>query len=188
LEPHWYPTECREHGRWFHIPDDHFYAEVRDPETGEGLEEGERGELIVTALSYETMAHICWAHDDIAKIQRGTCACGRTGTRIKILGRIGDLVNVAGKRLLPWDVLLAVEDIDEMPGNLFQFYPDSTEELRLRIGYAPDRTGDIDALTDRFEDIIGEAVEVPVTVADTMTEAELSELGPPHKIPRVVNE
>lgn len=188
MEPNWYPTECREHGRWCHVQDDHFYVEVRDPETGERVDEGERGLLVVTALSGKAMAHVCWDHDDIVEMERGTCACGRTGTRIRVLGRVGDLVEVDGRSLLPWDVMLAVDSIEEMPGNLFQFYPDPDEALRLRIGYAADRVDDVDAFRAAVRADVEEAVRVPVEVIDLVTEAEMRDLGPEHKIPRMVSE
>lgn len=188
LEPHWYPTERESHGRWCHANDDHFYIEAVDPETGERVDEGERGELVITPLSYTAMSHIRWAHDDIVEIKRGESESGRTHTRVKFLGRVGDLVTVEGEKLLPWDVWLAVDGVEEMPGNLFQFFEDSDESLRLRIGYSEDLTDDPQALAREVEERVEDELAVPVEVIDTMTEPKLSELGPPHKIPRITSE
>jgi phenylacetate-CoA ligase len=186
LEPFWFPTETGDHGRWLRVDDDHFYVEALDPETGERVEEG-RGELVVTPLSYDAMAHVRWAHDDIVEITRGEFEDGRTGTRIKFLGRVGDLVRVEGQELLPFDVLEHVDDIPEMPRNLFQFDASSREELTLRVGY-DETVAAPGAFREDLEDLLADALGVPVTVADLVPEAELLELGPAHKIPRVTDE
>jgi phenylacetate-CoA ligase len=186
-EPGWMPCDCAERKGWGHVPDDHFYVEVIDSETGEPVEEGERGELVLTPLSYTGMSHVRWAHDDIVEWERGTCECGRTGTRINFVGRVGDLVRVDGKKLLPWDVLPVVNRFEEMPSRYFQFYADSEEALRIRLAYAEEKTDDVAALVADAGDAIEEAVGVPVEVVETMTEAEMGQLGPGHKIPRIVD-
>lgn len=187
LEPFWFPTETGDHGRWLQIADDHFYVEALDPDTGARVEEG-RGELVVTPLSYDGMAHVRWAHDDIVEITRGEFDDGRSGTRIKFLGRVGDLVRVDGKELLPYDVLSHVNDIEQMPRNLFQFYTSSEAELRLKVGYDADATADTDAFVRDLETSLQERLDVPVTVVDLVAEETLLELGPEHKIPRVTEE
>jgi phenylacetate-CoA ligase len=187
LEPYWFPTETAAHGRWLRVDDDHFYVEALDPETGERVEEG-RGELVVTPLSYDAMGHIRWAHDDIVEITRGEFEDGRVGTRIRFLGRVGDLVRVQGEELLPYDVLSHVNGIEEMPQDLFQFYAGSTEELRLRIGYDPEATADEAAFREELQSQLADTLGVPVRIADLTPEADLLELGPAHKIPRVTEE
>lgn len=187
LEPFWFPTETKDHGRWLQVASDHFYVEALDPETGERVEEG-RGELVVTPLSYDAMGHIRWAHDDIVEIKRGEFDDGRTGARIKFLGRVGDLVQVNGQNLLPFDVLQHVNDVPEMSRNLFQFYTSSEEELRLKVGYDTNVTDDVKAVRTDLEDSLESRLELPVTIVDMVPEEELLELGPAHKIPRVTDE
>lgn len=186
FEPMWLAETCSAQDEWMHFADDHFFVEAVDPDTGERVDEGERGELLITALSYEAMSHIRFAHDDIAEVRRGTCECGRTGTQIKVLGRVGDVVTVDGKDLLPIDVIRAVQFLEELPNNTFQFYPDSREALRLRLG-APEGV-DVDALSQAVQDEVEMDVGVPVEIVDTVPEAEMMELGPGHKFPRIVNE
>lgn len=185
-EPGWFPLGCKERKNWGHLADDYFHVEIVDPETGERLEEGERGELVVTSLAYDGMAHVRWAHDDIAEIERGTCACGRTSTRIFLYGRVDDLVRVQDKDILPWDVLPIVNDIEEMPSNYFQFYEDSDEALRMRIALNADFSDDFHELTAEVRSAIEEELDVPVQVEETVTEDEMGQEGPGHKIPRVV--
>jgi phenylacetate-CoA ligase len=188
LEPGWFNVECDEHGRWLHVNSDHFFVEARDPETGEQVPEEERGELVVTALSYDAMSHLCWAHDDVVEIRRGICDCGRTGARVKFIGRVDDLVTVQGRDLLPYDVLPVVHEFEQLPDNLFQFYPDSTESLWLRLGYDEDTVGDVSSLVTAVTRDLEDALGVPVEVVDTMPESKLRGLGPDHKVPRIVRE
>jgi len=186
FEPMWLTETCSAKDEWMHVADDHFFVEAVDPETGDRVEEGERGEMLITALSYEAMSHIRFAHDDICEVRRGTCDCGRTGTQMKVLGRVGDVVTVGGNDLLPIDVTRAVQFMEELPNNTFQFYPDSKEVLRLRLG-CPEGS-DADALSKAVRDKVESEVGVPVEVVDTMPEEEMMDLGPGHKFPRIVNE
>lgn len=186
LEPHWYPYECSEHGRWLHVPDDHFYVETIDIETGEPLDD-ERGELVVTALSYDGMGYLRWAHDDIVDIKRGECACGRVGTKLKFLGRVGDAVKVGDGHILPADVLPIVTDIDEMPKKIFQFYTESDDGLEMRLAYDESEVSDTHAFKNEAEAVIAEGLDVPVRVRSVTSEDEiLSEYKAAAKIPRVV--
>lgn len=187
-EPRWSCQDCSAQDGWLHVPDDFFYLETVDPETGDQLGERERGELVVTTLTYEGMAHVRWGSDDIGEIRRDECACGRTTTRVNIYGRIDDLVEVEGKKLLPWDVLEVVNGIEAMPGNVFQFYEDSTEELRIRLGYGEKEVTDTDTFRTEVTDSLERALEVPVDVTEIATEKEIREETPGVKIPRVVEE
>lgn len=186
LEPFWFPAECEEHGRWLHVQDDHFYVEAINPDTGEPVADGERGSLVVTPLSYEAMSHVRWAHDDIVEMKRGTCGCGRTGTRIKFLGRTGDLVTVGERALLPYDVIEVTNEFPQMPNNLFQFDPKSEEALRIRLAYASEDTDDLEDLIRTVEQRVSQKIGVPVDIYEAITEEEMLQLGPGHKIPRVI--
>jgi len=75
-----------------HLWEDHFFAEIIDPETGEVLEDGQEGELRLTSLRREAMPLIRYRTRDITKIITGVCECGRTHRRIsRILGRSDDM-------------------------------------------------------------------------------------------------
>lgn len=188
LEPRWTCVECEAKDGFMHAPDDHFYFEAVDPDTGEPVDEGEQGELVVTTLSYDGMAHIRWGHDDIVKIKRGKCTCGRTSTRINFFGRVGDRIQIAGKTVLPSDLLPITHGFEEMPGNYFQFYEDSEEELKIRLAYNEEATDNPSQFQSRVRDALEEEVGIPVRVVDLMTEAEIRSIGPSHKVPYIVEE
>lgn len=61
--------ECEhdEH-KWMHIWTDHFYVEIIDPNTGERVNEGEEGELVLTHLTREGMPLIRYKTRDITKM------------------------------------------------------------------------------------------------------------------------
>jgi phenylacetate-CoA ligase len=188
LEPRWTCVECEVHDGFLHVPDDHFYFEVVDPETGNRVDEGERGELVVTALSYDGMAHIRWGSDDIVEMKRGTCECGRTSAQVNFRGRLDDLIRIEGRSILPTDVLPVVHQFEEMPGNYFQFWKDSVDELKIRIAYDEEEVTGLEALKSNIQQNIEEELEVPIRIVEAITEEEIRQLGPDHKVPYVVEE
>lgn len=188
LEPRWTCIECETHDGFMHVPDDHFFLEIIDPETEERVEDGNRGELVITPLSYRGMGHVRWGHDDIIELGQGKCKCGRTTSRVNFLGRSGDLVKVVGKSILPYDVLPIVNGLDGMPNNYFQFYKSSNEELKMRIGYDEDIVDNHDDLARQVVDMVESELDVPVNVVETLPEPELEKLGPEHKVPYIYDE
>jgi len=97
--------DCQEHDG-LHVWEDHYLLEVVDPKTGESLEEGETGELVVTALTREALPLIRFRTADLTAIlSREPCGCGRTHLRIAPLtGRIDDMLIVKGVNFFPRQV------------------------------------------------------------------------------------
>ena len=80
-----------------HINEDHFIAEVINPETGEVLEPGEKGELVVTCLTKEALPLIRYRTRDITRLMYEPCPCGRTTARMENLsGRTDDMLKIRG--------------------------------------------------------------------------------------------
>lgn len=85
-----------------HIAEDHFIAEIIDPETGEVLEDGRQGELVITAITKEALPIIRYRTRDLTALDRTPCACGRTHVRMqKVLGRSDDMVIIRGVNVFP---------------------------------------------------------------------------------------
>ena len=85
-----------------HINEDHFLAEIIDPDTGETLPEGETGELVITPLSKEAFPIFRYRTKDIAKITYEPCQCGRTFARMnKVVGRTDDMLIIKGVNVFP---------------------------------------------------------------------------------------
>lgn len=98
-----------------HINEDHFICEIIDPETGEVLPAGEKGELVVTCLSKEALPLIRYRTRDITRLMYEPCKCGRTTARMENLsGRTDDMLKIRGVNVFPSqieEVLLKTEEI-----------------------------------------------------------------------------
>jgi len=93
--------ECLEK-QGLHVQEDHFLAEIIDPETGRPLADGERGELVLTTLTREAMPVLRYRTRDLTSIVRETCACGRTTARIDwFTGRVDDMLVIRGVNVFP---------------------------------------------------------------------------------------
>lgn len=85
-----------------HINEDHFIAEIINPETGEVLPEGEQGELVFTSITKEAFPLIRYRTKDICVLSREKCPCGRTHVKMmKLSGRSDDMLIVRGVNVFP---------------------------------------------------------------------------------------
>ena len=93
--------ECSEQGG-MHVNEDHFIAEIINPETGEPLPEGEKGELVFTCLDKEAFPLLRYRTRDICVLSRKPCSCGRTHIRMsKPMGRSDDMMIIRGVNVFP---------------------------------------------------------------------------------------
>ena len=93
--------ECEEQ-TGMHINEDHFLAEIIDPDTGEVLPEGEKGELVFTALDKEAFPLLRYRTRDICVLSRKPCSCGRTHIKMtKPMGRSDDMMIIRGVNVFP---------------------------------------------------------------------------------------
>lgn len=121
---------CEQNG--MHINEDHFYAEIIDPDTGEVLPEGSKGELVFTSLDKEAFPLIRYRTRDITVLSREKCSCGRTFVRMhKPMGRSDDMMIIRGVNV----------------------FPSQIEAVLLNNGYAPNYLILVDRVnnTDTFE-------------------------------------
>ncbi len=109
-------AECSEKNG-LHVWEDHFLLEVIDPETGETLEPGKKGELVFTTLTKEGMPLLRYRTRDISRIIAEDCSCGRTHIKIeRISGRSDDMLIVRGINIFPSqieEVLLSYPEVAE---------------------------------------------------------------------------
>lgn len=85
-----------------HIQADNFIPEVIDPETGEVLPEGEKGELVFTCITKEAMPLIRYRTKDLTVLHTERCVCGRTTPRMeKVTGRSDDMLIIRGVNVFP---------------------------------------------------------------------------------------
>ncbi len=164
-------TECEEKCG-IHIWADHFLIEVIDPESGEQLNEGEKGELVVTTLSKEALPLIRWRTGDITVIESEKCACGRTHPRImRILGRADDMIIVRGVNVFPSQIEHVLMQIPEV-GEHYMIILDRAEngldvmtiQVELSEKAEVDRVSDILELEKRIAEKLKSVLNVTAKV------------------------
>ena len=93
--------ECSEQ-TGMHINEDHFIAEIIDPETEEVLPLGSKGELVFTAITKEAFPLLRYRTRDICILSREKCSCGRTHVKMsKPMGRSDDMLIIRGVNVFP---------------------------------------------------------------------------------------
>jgi phenylacetate-CoA ligase len=99
-----------------HVNEDHYLAEIIDPETLRPLPEGEVGELVFTTLSREAQPLIRYRTRDLCTLTSELCACGRTSARMsKPIGRSDDMLIIRGVNVFPSqieEVLMSIPEIE----------------------------------------------------------------------------
>lgn len=104
--------ECPEKNG-LHINEDHFIAEIIDPDTGQPLGPGEKGELVFTAVTKEAFPVIRYRTRDISSLSYGECACGRTLVKMdRVTGRSDDMLIIRGVNVFPSQIESVLMEIE----------------------------------------------------------------------------
>ncbi len=110
-------TECEEKAG-IHMAGDLVYCEIIDPDSGENLEPGQKGELVVTMLKKEAMPMIRYRIKDITSLDEEECPCGRTSPRIsRISGRSDDMLIIRGINVFPSQIEYTLLQIPQLAGH-----------------------------------------------------------------------
>ncbi|MHB8065997.1 MAG: phenylacetate--CoA ligase family protein, partial [Ruminiclostridium sp.] len=105
-----------EYHEGLHVAEDHLLVEVVDEKTGEPVEEGQRGEMLLTTLRKEARPMIRFKTGDIVTYTNQKCQCGRTLKRIKIIGRVDDMFICSGVNVFPSDIEYIIRNIEDLTG------------------------------------------------------------------------
>jgi phenylacetate-CoA ligase len=98
-----------------HLNEDHFLAEILDPQTLEPLPLGEKGELVFTSLQRRAMPLLRYRTKDITRLRREKCKCGRTFIKMdKIFGRSDDMLIISGVNVFPSQIESLLLEIPEV--------------------------------------------------------------------------
>ena len=104
--------ECLEQNG-LHINEDHFLAEIIDPQTLRPVKPGETGELVITTLTKEAFPVIRFRTRDLTRFMPGTCACGRETMRMaRIQGRSDDMLIIRGVNVFPSQVEAVLRELE----------------------------------------------------------------------------
>jgi phenylacetate-CoA ligase len=114
-----------------HWAEDHILVEVVDPETGEEVAEGQRGEMILTSLKKEARPLIRFRTGDMVSYTTERCACGRTHMRLHgIHGRLDDMMIIKGVNVFPSDIETIARNNDNLTG---EYVCVITEEKHMAV-------------------------------------------------------
>ncbi|MCR4843156.1 MAG: phenylacetate--CoA ligase [Eubacterium sp.] len=173
--------ECSEQSG-MHVNEDHFVAEIIDPETGEVLPEGEEGELVFTALDKEAFPMIRYRTRDICTLSRKKCSCGRTLVKMaKPKGRTDDMLIVKGVNVFPSQIETVLLN-NGYPAN-YQIVVDrkfNTDSIDVQVEMTPemftDNVGEIEsrqkALVTDLKTMLGIKVNVSLVAPKTIERSE----------------
>lgn len=104
--------ECMEKGG-LHVNEDHFIAEIINPETGEVLPPGSKGELVFTSLTKEALPLLRYRTRDVTYIDDSQCPCGRGFVRMhRLMGRSDDMLIIRGVNVFPSQIESVLIDIE----------------------------------------------------------------------------
>ena len=144
--------ECEEQNG-MHINEDHFYVEVIDPDTGETLPEGSKGELVFTCLDKEAFPLLRYRTRDICVLNREKCSCGRTHVRMtKPMGRSDDMMIIRGVNVFPSQIEAVLLKQGYTPN--YQIEVDrinNNDTFEIRVEMAPEQFSDIVSINQAKE-------------------------------------
>ena len=142
---------CEQNG--MHINEDHFYVEVIDPDTGEVLPEGSKGELVFTSLDKEAFPLLRYRTRDICVLNHEKCSCGRTFVRMtKPMGRSDDMMIIRGVNVFPSQIETVLLNEGYTPN--YQIVVDrvnNSDTLDIYVELSPDQFSDIVSVNLRKE-------------------------------------
>ena len=139
--------ECSEQNG-MHINEDHFIAEIIDPDTGEVLPEGEKGELVFTAITKEAFPMLRYRTKDICMLKREKCSCGRTHVKMcKPMGRSDDMLIIRGVNVFPSQIETVL---------LNHGYPANYQIIVDRVNHSDTLEVRVEMTSEMFTDNLGE--------------------------------
>ncbi|MBV8748874.1 MAG: phenylacetate--CoA ligase [Candidatus Eremiobacteraeota bacterium] len=148
-----------------HVQEDHFLAEIVDPETGQPVADGVRGELVLTTLTREAMPVLRYRTRDLTSMVRERCACGRTTARIDwFTGRVDDMLVIRGVNVFPSAIEEVLLRFPELSPNYRIFVdrpPNGLDQMLVEVEHhAHASVGDLDALAETVTGRLSETLLV----------------------------
>ena len=173
--------ECEEQ-TGMHINEDHFYAEIIDPETGEVLPEGSKGELVFTSLDKEGFPLLRYRTRDICILSRKECSCGRTLIKMsKPMGRSDDMLIIRGVNVFPSQIETVLIKEGYSPNYLIEVdRVKNNDTLDVYVELAPEQFSDTvkdlaikeRALAEAIKTMLGINPKVHLVAPKTITRSE----------------
>ncbi len=173
--------ECEEQ-TGMHINEDHFLAEIIDPETGEVLPEGSKGELVFTSLDKEAFPLLRYRTRDICVLTRKKCSCGRTLIKMsKPMGRSDDMLIIRGVNVFPSQIETVLLKEGYSVNYLIEVdRANNTDTLDVSVELTPEQFSDTvkdlaakeKALANAIKTMLGINPKVHLVAPKTITRSE----------------
>ncbi len=173
--------ECEEQ-TGMHINEDHFLAEIIDPDTGEVLPEGSKGELVFTSLDKEGFPLLRYRTRDICVLSRKKCSCGRTLIKMaKPMGRSDDMMIIRGVNVFPSQIETVLLQEGYSPNYLIEVdRANNVDTLDISVELNPDQFSDTvkdlsakeKALANAIKTMLGINPKVHLVAPKTITRSE----------------
>ena len=165
-----------------HINEDHFIAEIIDPDTGEVLPEGSKGELVFTAIDKEAFPLLRYRTRDICVLTREKCPCGRTHVKMsKPMGRSDDMLIIRGVNVFPSQIETVL--LQQGYAANYQIIVDrvnNTDTFEIMVEMNPEMFSDSlakitkaeKALVDALKSMLGISAKVKLVNPKSITRSE----------------
>ena len=143
-----------------HINEDHFIAEIIDPETGEVLPEGTKGELVFTCITKEAFPLLRYRTRDICVLTKEACPCGRTHIKMsKPMGRSDDMLIVKGVNVFPSQIETVL---------LEQGYPANYQIVVDRVNHSDTLEVMVEMTPENFSDSLAKITAMDKGLVDAL--------------------
>ena len=151
--------ECEDQSG-MHINEDHFIAEIIDPNTGEVLPEGSKGELVFTAITKQAFPLLRYRTRDICILTREACPCGRTHVKMsKPMGRSDDMLIVKGVNVFPSQIEAVL---------LEQGYPANYQIVVDRVNHSDTLEVMVEMTPENFSDSLAKVTSMEKNLVNAL--------------------
>ncbi|MDR0510599.1 MAG: phenylacetate--CoA ligase [Rikenellaceae bacterium] len=174
--------ECQyQHGS--HIHEDHFIAEIIDPQTLEPLPHGVPGELVFTTITKEGLPLLRYRTKDLTSLIADPCPCGRTSLRMsRITGRSDDMLIIRGVNVFPSQVESVLLEMAEFTPHYLIVVDrvNNLDIMQVQVEVGPEHFSDEMSamielkkrLTHRLQSVLGIAADVRLVEPNTIARSE----------------
>ena len=156
---------CEQTG--MHVNEDHFIPEIIDPETGEVLPEGSKGELVFTSITKEAFPLLRYRTRDICVLSRKKCSCGRTLIKMsKPMGRSDDMMIIRGVNVFPSQIETVLLKEGYAPNyQIFVDRKNNTDTLDINVELSPEQFSDTVKNISMLEHKLADAIKTMLGIS-----------------------
>ena len=154
--------ECASHCG-HHIFVDCCFVEIIGPKSGAPLPAGQRGNVVITTLIPHGSIFLRYDTEDLGVILPGACACGRSWPRMEVYDRRVNEVEIAGQRIVPYDVRVCLDELPELVNITFAVVRGETKMERLTLLMQKPASGNLEEIRVRIANLLRKQLNVETT-------------------------